>query len=65
MNDVLTCFLDVESAIDGILEYLNNPHKTINFTIEKEVNNSINHLDLNIMKCQKNHKFIIFRKFVH
>jgi hypothetical protein len=31
-----------------ILEFLNNQHKTIKFTMEKEVNGSINFLDVKI-----------------
>ena len=39
-----------ESKAEIVLNYLNQQHKTIKFTMEKESNNSLNFLDVTIKK---------------
>ena len=45
VDDILVVIKSREQA-EKILEFLNSQHKTIKFTMEKEVNNSINFLDV-------------------
>ena len=49
MDDTFVVIKNKEQAV-RILEFLNSQHKTIKFTMEKEVNNSINFLDVKITR---------------
>ena len=53
VDDIFAVIKSREQA-EKILEFLNSQHKTIKFTIEKEVNNSINFLDVKITKNSDN-----------
>jgi hypothetical protein len=53
VDDTFVVIKNKEQA-DKILEFLNSQHKTIKFTMEKEVNNSINFLDVKITKNSDN-----------
>ena len=62
VDDILVCFTGSDSQLTAVLDHLNSIHNKINFTIEKEENNSINFLDLKILKENNSLKFDIFRK---
>ena len=53
VDDIFAVIKSREQA-EKILEFLNSQHKTIKFTMEKEVNNSINFLDVKITKNSDN-----------
>ena len=53
VDDILVVIKSREQA-EKILEFLNSQHKTIKFTMEKEVNNSINFLDVKITRNSDN-----------
>ena len=53
VDDTFVVIKNREQA-EIILEFLNNQHKTIKFTMEKEVNGSINFLDVKITRNSDN-----------
>ena len=55
--DVLACFTGTDRQLTVFLEYINNLHNNIKFTIENEINNSINFLDLTISRDNDKHIF--------
>jgi len=48
--------------VDDFLEILNSKHETIKFTLEREINSTINFLDISITKCNNKLNFSIYRK---
>jgi hypothetical protein len=52
VDDIFACFSN-EAACDEFGEHLNNMHSSLQFTCEKEVNNSINFLDVCVHKEQQ------------
>lgn len=65
VDDVLACFIGTERQLDQFLEFINNIHNNIKFTIEKEINSSINFLDITIKKSENKHDFSIYHKPTH
>ena len=53
VDDILIVYNDKDTNIQNLLKLFNNISPTLNFTIEHEVNNSINFLDLTIYKNQQ------------
>ena len=53
VDDILVVIKSRGQA-EKILEFLNSQHKTIKLTMEKEVNNSINFLDVKITRNSDN-----------
>ena len=53
VDDTFVVIKSREQA-ENILEFLNNQHKTIKFTMEKELNGSINFLDVKITRNSDN-----------
>jgi hypothetical protein len=53
VDDTFVVIKDKNNA-DKILEFLNKQHKTLKFTMEKEVNKSINFLDVKISRENDN-----------
>lgn len=62
VDDVLLLFNGTDRQLANMHKYINNIHKNIKFTIEKEINKSINFLDLTINNHNQLHTFKIFRK---
>lgn len=60
VDDIL-CILETDNA-EHLLEEINTKHAKIQFTLEKENNDSINFLDLNIKKSNNKLEFKIHRK---
>ena len=50
VDDILIIYDNINYISDTILNYFNNIHPKINYTIEKEHNNVINYLDLQLFK---------------
>lgn len=65
VDDVLTCFIGTETQLNQFIELINNLHPNIKFTIEREIDNSIDFLDLTIKKENNKHNFSIFHKPTH
>lgn len=65
VDDVLACFTGTDRQLTQFLEFINNIHPNIKFTIEKEINNSINFLDLTICRVKNKHEFSIFHKPIY
>ena len=61
VDDILIVYNDKDTNIQNVLKLFNNISPTLNFTIEHEVNNSINFLDLTIYKNQQ-FSFRVYRK---
>ena len=61
IDDSIILFDGTKRQIDHILNYLNKQNK-IKFTVEHEIDNSINFLDLNITLKNNKIKFKIYRK---
>jgi hypothetical protein len=62
IDDILIIYNSHETDIENTLYEFNNIHPNIKFTIEKEVNNTINFLDLSISKADNNLQLGIYRK---
>ena len=50
MDDILIVYKNKVINIQEVLDYFNNTTPTMTFTIEEEVNNRINFLDITISK---------------
>jgi hypothetical protein len=61
-DDILIIYNSHKTNIENTLYEFNNIHPNIKFTIEKEVNNTINFLDLSINKADNNLQLGIYRK---
>ena len=61
MDDTIVAF-NSPNHIDLFLEYINNQHRNIKFTVEKENNNSLPFLDTLIKKHDNSIKLSIYRK---
>jgi hypothetical protein len=62
VDDILLVYDFRHTDIDKVLNQFNKINKEIQFTLEKEQNNSIHFLDLTIAKIDNNFKFKIYRK---
>jgi predicted GIY-YIG superfamily endonuclease len=62
VDDILCCWTGTERQLDQFLEVLNSRHKSLNFTMERGVDQKINFLDLEIEIREDNHVFAIYRK---
>ena len=62
VDDTAVIFNGTTRQIDSLLKYMNKCNKKINFTVEHEVDNSINFLDLNISKNNNKLRYKIYRK---
>jgi len=63
VDDTLSIFRETDTVkLDDFLEILNSKHTTIKFTLEKEINSTINFLDISITKCNNKLDFGIYRK---
>lgn len=65
VDDILACFVGTERQLKTFLNFINNLHPNIIFTLEIEQNGSINFLDLTITKENNKHDFSIFHKPSH
>ena len=65
VDDVLAIFLGTRRQLQNFLNFINDLHRNISFTIEIEVNDSINFLDLSITKQNNKLNFSIFHKPTH
>lgn len=62
VDDIILLFDGTDRQLSNLHNYLNSIHQNIQFTLEKEMNNSINFLDLTITNKNQQHFFKIFRK---
>jgi hypothetical protein len=62
VDDILLLFTGTNRQLDQLLNYINNIHPNIKFTVEIEQNQMINFLDLTIKNVNNKHAFKIFRK---
>jgi len=62
VDDILIVYNEKETDIHLVLEQFNNTITTMKFSIEKEMNNSINFLDITIHKNHGNISFSAYRK---
>jgi hypothetical protein len=62
VDDILIIYNTRITNIDNTLNEFNNVHPKIKFTMEKEINNKINFLDLSIEKAHNNLQLGIYRK---
>ena len=62
VDDILIVYKDSLTNIHEILRLFNNISPTLTFTMEEEINNSINFLDITIYKTDQNISFNIYRK---
>ena len=65
VDDVLAIFLGTRRQLQNFLNFINDLHRNITFTIEIEVNDSINFLDLSITKQNNKLNISIFHKPTH
>jgi hypothetical protein len=63
VDDIITLYKGNTRQTLILLKYLNSLHKNLEFTIETEINNTLNFLDISISRTNSlQHKFQIFRK---
>ena len=62
VDDILIVYKDSLTNIHEILELFNNISPKLTFTMEEEINNSINFLDITIYKTNQNISFNTYRK---
>ena len=62
VDDILCLWLGDREDLSEFLEYINNIHPKINFTLETEQDSKINFLDLTITRVDNKHSFSIYRK---
>lgn len=65
VDDILTCFTGTKRQLNIFLNFINNIHPNIKFTMEVEQNKQINFLDLTIQNNKGIHSFKIFHKPSH
>lgn len=62
VDDIFCVWTGTDRQLDQFLNLLNNINQIMQFTIEKETNNSINFLDLKIQKDNNKLSYQIYRK---
>jgi hypothetical protein len=62
VDDILCCWSGSDRQLDQFVRFLNTRHNSINFTMERGLNQSINFLDLAIEIKENKHVFSIYRK---
>jgi hypothetical protein len=62
VDDILIIYNTKKTDIHQVLKEFNNINQNIQFTLELEQNNSINYLDLTIIRKPNNFEFKIYRK---
>ena len=62
VGDILVVYNDSKTGIDEVLDYFNNAIHAMTFSIEKEIDNSINFLDITVHRSTENFSFSIYRK---
>lgn len=62
VDDILCLWTGTDRQINQFLNYINSLHNKIKFTLELEVDHSINFLDLTITHKNNYHSFKIYRK---
>jgi len=62
VDDILTVYNDPTTYIDKVLESFSNATPTMKFTMEKEIDNTINFLDVTVQKRTERFTFNIYRK---
>ena len=65
VDDVVACFTGSQRQLTSFLNYINSIHENISLTLELELNNSINFLDLTIERKDNKFEFSIFHKPSH
>jgi len=60
--DILVAYNDSITDIEEVLSSFNNLVPTMKFTVENEIDNTINFLDITIQKGNENLSFDIYRK---
>ena len=64
-DDILACFTGTERQLNQFLNFINNLHNNIKFTVEVQELNSINFLDFTITNLNGKHDFSIYHKPSH
>lgn len=62
VDDILCLWNGTDRLLTSFLTWLNSQYPTINFTLEKEENKSINFLDITITRINSSLEFKIYRK---
>lgn len=62
VDDIICCFKGTDRQLQCFFDYINTIHPKIKFTIEREIDQSINFLDLTITRVNNVHEFSIYRK---
>jgi nucleoside-specific outer membrane channel protein Tsx len=62
VDDVLTVYNEDNTNIDNTLNDFNSIHPNIQYTIEKQKDNTLNYLDISIEYVDNNFVFGIYRK---
>jgi hypothetical protein len=65
VDDIIACFTGTSRQLNTFVNNINTIHPNIKFTIELELDNAINFLDLTISKVNNSHDFSIFHKPSH
>lgn len=65
VDDILVCFTGTNRQLNNILQFINSLHPSITFTMEEEIDKSLNFLDLTITRTLDKHKFSIYHKPSH
>lgn len=65
VDDVLACFVGTDRQLQTFLNFINNLHRNIKFTLEIEKDKTINFLDLTITTKNNKHDFAIYHKPSH
>lgn len=65
VDDVLALYLGTDRQLDAFKQFINSLHPTIEFELEKSLNNTINFLDLTVTIKDNKHLFQIYRKPTH
>lgn len=62
VDDVLIAWKGTDRQLTSFITYMNKIHEKIKFTLEKEIDQSLNFLDLTITRNNEKHDFKIYRK---
>ena len=62
VDDIIIVYNNKEDISKNILDKFNQIHPKLKFTLETEINNTINYLDITIKRNNHNLQFSIFRK---
>ncbi|KAK9886134.1 hypothetical protein WA026_014921 [Henosepilachna vigintioctopunctata] len=62
VDDIICCFTGSKRQLHSFQNLINSIHPKIKFTLEEELDNSINFIDITIKKLDDKHSFSVYHK---